>query len=194
MNANEQFRDKELAVLLRELNRAITATAAGDVVEMGCYKGATSVELQKAIGKLRPEKKLYLYDSFAGLPDKGSEDSSPAGMQFRAGELPASKSEVIRRFKQASLPLPIIRKSWFSDLTSKDMPARIAFAFLDGDFYESIMDSLKLIWPLLTNGATVVVDDYQNEALPGAQKAVDSWLKSHPASLTHETSLAIIKL
>jgi O-methyltransferase len=191
---NDQISAKELAVILRHLQQVIMANVEGDVVELGCYRGLTSIELQRVIARFHSEKKLYLYDSFAGLPDKVAQDASPVGVQFKAGELPASKQEVINLFKKSGLPMPVIKKAWFSDLTPQDLPEQIAFAFLDGDFYESIMDSLKLIWPKLTKGAVVIVDDYQNEALPGAQKAVDDWLKTHPAKIKIEASLAIITL
>ena len=49
---------------------------------------------------------------------------------------------------------------------------KIAFAFLDGDFYESIRDSLRLVLPRMQQGGVIVVDDYAREALPGAAKAV----------------------
>ena len=56
------------------------------------------------------------------------------------------------------------------------------------------MDSLRLVWPRLTPGARVVVDDYASEALPGAARAVDEWLRQHPARLQVEQSLAILRL
>ena len=90
--------------------------------------------------------------------------------------------------------MPIIHKGWFSDLTLADTPDVISFAFLDGDFYESIHDSLKVVWPKLAPGAIVVVDDYQAEALPGAKRAVDEWLKTHPARVRVVASLAVIQL
>jgi O-methyltransferase len=192
MLINDQFDNRELLVLLRELRLILSEKTVGDVVELGCYKGLTSVEIQRVLKAQASDKKLYLYDSFAGLPPKVDQDSSPAGMQFKAGELPASRTEVINLFKKTGLSMPIIKKAWFSELTARDMPAKISFAFLDGDFYESIMDSLKLVWPLLAADAVVIVDDYQNEALPGAQKAVKEWLRSHQAKLKVEASLAII--
>ncbi len=194
MYQNDQLSGQELAVILRELKRTLQTNVPGDIVELGCYKGETSVELQRSIGKLAPDKRLYLYDSFAGLPPKEARDMSPAGEQFRAGELPANKREVVRRFRQAALPSPVVKKAWFSDLTEKDMPDKISFAFLDGDFYQSIKDSLKLIWSSLSAGSAVLVDDYQNEALPGAAKAVDEWLLTHPAKLRIEASLALISV
>lgn len=67
------------------------------------------------------------------------------------------------------------------------------FAFLDGDYYESIKNSLKLIENKLANQSVIVVDYYSNEALPGAAKAVDEWLVHRTGySLKTEASLAII--
>ena len=192
MIANDQFDDKELHALLRELRIIVRANIPGDIVELGCYKGLTSLRIQHVLQEYAVSKRLYIYDSFNGLPDKTANDVSPAGEQFKAGELPAQKKDVIKLFKQSSIPVPFIKKAWFNELVPDDLPALISFAFLDGDFYESVMDSLKLVWPKLSKGAVVVVDDYQNEALPGAQKAVDDWLKTHSAHLKVEASLAII--
>jgi len=189
-SSNDQFDDRELGVLLRELSAVLGSQIPGDVVELGCYKGMTSLGIQRLLKGTG--KKLFLYDSFEGLPEKLAQDQSPAGMQFKAGELPASKREVVGLFKKSGMPMPVIKKAWFSDLTSNDLPGHIAFAFLDGDYYESITDSLKLVWPKLSQDAVVVVDDYQNEALPGAQKAVDEWLQLHPASLRVQASLAVL--
>jgi O-methyltransferase len=189
MQINDQFNPRELNVLLRELRLVLQNNVPGDVVELGCYKGLTSVEMQRIIAG---RKQLFLYDSFAGLPPKVSKDASPAGEQFKQGELPASKQEVVKLFKKAGLSVPHIKKAWFSELVPTDLPEQIALAFLDGDFYESIKDSLKLVWPKLSAGAVVLVDDYQNEALPGAAKAVNEWLESHHAKLHIEASLAVI--
>jgi len=139
-------------------------------------------------------KSLHLYDSFAGLPEKTKPDQSPAGEQFKRGELHARKPNLIQHFRQAGLTLPTIHKAWFSDLSGDDIPTQIAFAFLDGDFYESIRDSLRLIEGKLSPGSTIVIDDYQSEALPGAARAVDEWLKNRRAKVRIEASLAIVSL
>lgn len=188
---SDQVDEREIAIILHELGLVLASGACGDVVEFGCYVGTTSVVLAKALAG--NSKKLWLYDSFEGLPEKTSEDLSPAGQQFKKGELLATKSDLIRNLKKTNLPLPIIKKAWFKDLANEDLPGQICFAFLDGDYYKSILSSLKLIWPKLANGATIIVDDYASEALPGASRAVDYWLKSHPAKLRTEHSLAIIK-
>lgn len=190
---SDQVEPTELSVILRELEAVLTAGVAGDVVELGCYVGTTSLFLQRLLRQYAPDKTLHVYDSFAGLPPKSVKDQSPAGEQFKPGELHTGKSQLIKHFKQAGLPLPVIHKGWFSELTPQDLPAQISFAFLDGDFYDSINQSLQLVWPRLVPRAVVLVDDYQSEALPGAKRAVDEWLRSHSARLRTEASLAIIQ-
>ena len=165
----------------------------GDFVEFGCYKGDTSLLLaellvEKPVDKLgktggNGAKKLWIYDSFEGLPEKTDEDESVLGVDFKGGELFVTKREVKQRFLRAGLPVPVIKKSWFSDLKNEDLPEKIAFAFLDGDFYESIRDSLRLVSPRMVEGGVIVVHDYTNSALPGVRKAVDEWRGIHKVKL-----------
>ena len=160
----------------------------GDFVEMGCYKGDTSLLLAEVLKDSNSqcgkpvenfgEKRLWIYDSFEGLPEKTAEDSSTLGENFKGGELYVTKREVKERFLRAGLKVPLIKKAWFSELSDDDLPNEIAFAFLDGDFYESIRDSLRLVTPCMTNGSVVIVHDYNNPALPGVARAVDEWLKN----------------
>ena len=97
------------------------------------------------------------------------------GVDFKQGELGVTKREVKMRFLRAGLSVPVIKKAWFNELKDLDLPEKIAFVFLDGDFYESIRDSLKLVVPKMSDGGVLVVHDYNNPALPGVKKAVDEW-------------------
>lgn len=187
---SDQIDRAELRVIVRELQKTLDADVPGDVVELGCYVGTTSLFLQRLLSG--HTKTLHVYDSFAGLPPKNVADASPAGMQFKQGELLATKAQLIKHFKQAALPLPVIHKIWFEHFTPADVPDQISFAFLDGDFYTSILGSLKGIWPKLAQGAIVVVDDYQTEALPGVARALKEWRVGHSFKLRTEASLAIV--
>ena len=194
---NDQVSESETKKIL-ELARKCLGVK-GDFVEFGCYKGDTSLLLaellvennvKKSVDKLGKSggkvveksydwglrKKLWIYDSFEGLPDKSDADESVLGVDFKRGELIVTKREVKERFLRAGLPVPVIKKAWFADLKEGDLPERIAFAFLDGDFYESIRDSLRLVTPRMNNDGVIVVHDYSNPALPGVKKAVDGWL------------------
>lgn len=189
---SDQIETDELTVILTELQAVLSRNVPGDTVEFGCYAGTTSLFLARL---LPYDRRLHVYDSFEGLPEKTGKDESPAGLQFEAGKLHATKSELIRNFKKAQLRMPTIHKNWFNQLSNDDLPDQIAFGFLDGDYYESVLSSLKLIWPKLSPGAVVIVDDYQNEALPGASRAVDEWLTNHTvATFRVQASLAVMVL
>ena len=170
---NDQVSEKETERILELARKCLDIS--GDYVEMGCYKGDTSLLLADIVKN--GEKKLWVYDSFEGLPEKKEVDKSVMGVLFRGGELAVTKREVKTRFLRANLPVPVIKKAWFSELTDNDLPERIAFAFLDGDFYESIKDSIKLVAPKMSDGGVMVVHDYTNPALPGVKKAVDEWMQ-----------------
>lgn len=192
---SDQVDHAEVAIIVRELRGVLANGIPGDVVELGCYIGTTSLFIQALLDETAPDKAFHVYDSFAGLPPKKPQDESPAGSQFKAGELRATKAAFVRNFTRLRVPLPVVHQAWFQDLTPEDMPSRISFAFLDGDFYESITHSLRVITPHLSKGACIVIDDYQSEALPGAAKAADEWLASRPnVRLRIEHSLAIIHI
>lgn len=170
---NDQVSENETKRILALAQKCLDVS--GDYVEMGCYKGDTSLLLAD-IAK-DSEKKLWIYDSFEGLPEKKEVDKSVMGVLFRGGELAVTKREVKQRFLRANLPVPVIKKAWFSELVENDLPEQIAFAFLDGDFYESIKDSIKLVAPKMSDGGVMVVHDYTNPALPGVKRAVDEWMQ-----------------
>lgn len=216
---NDQVTPAETTEILRLAEQSLEVE--GDFVELGCYRGDTSVLLGKLLQKpvenlcknakisvenlcKTPQnlcKNLWIYDSFAGLPDKTSEDSSGAGQNFQKGELLVSKREVVEKLRKhglkttshlnpdncssqatslnSNLSTVIVKKAWFDDLTPQDLPDVIAFAFLDGDLYESIRVSLKLVVPRLSGQGIIIVHDYNNPELPGSARAVDEFLRSH---------------
>lgn len=182
-----------LHILLTNLDRIIVNDIKGEVVEFGCYVGTTSLFIRRLLIKHSSSKEFHVYDSFSGLPDKTIEDASVAGIGFKAGELKATKRDLVRNFKKAGLKPPVIHKGWFNELKPKDLPQNISFAFIDGDFYNSTTDSLELIWPLLSNGGVIIVDDYMRSNLPGVYRAISNYFANKDARITHQKNLAIIQ-
>lgn len=192
---SEQVDAKELGVLLRELEKVLQSGMTGNIVEFGCYVGTTSLFIRRLMDAYKFTGEFHVYDSFAGLPEKTQLDASAAGEQFKAGELLAPRKTFIQNFKKAGLKLPTIHKGWFADFTPDDVPESIVFAFFDGDFYESIIDSFRVCDGKFQKTATIIVDDYANEALPGAARAVDKWLANNRQYTSRtESSLAIIHI
>jgi O-methyltransferase len=175
---SDQIDESSIKVILENLHRVLDNRIEGEIVEFGSYKGTTSLFLTRLLNKLSSNKKLHIYDSFEGLPDKSIQDASLIGDGFKSGELKASKKDLIKEFNKAGLAKPVIHKGWFNELRPKDVPTHIAFAFLDGDFYESIHTSLKLVWPRLNPGGIICIDDYKRDALPGVERAVQDFFGS----------------
>ncbi|QQS19383.1 class I SAM-dependent methyltransferase [Candidatus Saccharibacteria bacterium] len=193
---SDQVSKQQVEVILHQLQRVLDAYIEGDIVEFGCYVGTTSLFIrrlldQQLLGSDGSERAFHVYDSFEGLPPKSTWDTSITGEQFTAGQLAISKKQFLLEFKKAHLQPPIVHKAWFKDLTDTSIPDKIAFAFLDGDFYESIRGSLNLVLPHMTQGSTIVVDDYSREALPGVARAVNEHFRSETITTSH--NLAIIQ-
>lgn len=191
---SDQVNKAELAVLLSNLEQLLRAGRRGNVVEFGCYKGTTSLFIRRLLDAYEYDAEFHVYDSFAGLPPKTAPDNSAAGDQFVTGKLNASKKEFVTVFKKTGLVMPRVHKGWFKELSAADVPGDIMFAFLDGDYYESIRDSFKAIQENLQPAAVVIVDDYVNEALPGAARATDEWRAHHAATCRVQSSLAVLRL
>ena len=216
----KQVEDNETELILEMARECLGRE--GDFVELGCYEGDTSLLIAEELHRhflghtqgrnprpkgrtpkptvqengdcSSPKQRLWIYDSFEGLPSKTREDESEAGRNFQEGVLMVSKREVKARFLRAGLPVPVIKKGWFSDLTETDMPPEIAFAFLDGDLYQSIKDSLRLVEDKMADNGIIIVHDYDNIELPGVTKAVDEWRAKNPQwKMERRYSLAILK-
>ena len=160
---------REIKQIVSYLIESINNNIEGDVVELGCYVGESSKYLMKTLLETKSSKKLYLYDSFDGLPDL-SECEFNCG--WTPGTLKTTQDILENNFIKNNLPLPIISKGWFNEIQINKLPNKISFAFLDGDFYKSIYDSLVKIYDLVTDGGYIVFHDYDRPDLPGVKKAI----------------------
>ena len=186
---NDQVSVKETEFIVKTARECLEV--CGAFVAFGCYKGDTSLALAELLKNV--DKRLWIYDSFEGLPEKTLYDESVLGEDFKPGELMVTKREVKDRFLRSGLKVPVIKKGWFADFSLEDLPEAISFAFLDGDFYESIRDSLKLIDGKMRKGAVLIIHDYNNPALPGVRKAVDEWTLLHPCKVQVVETCAVVR-
>lgn len=171
----------------------LDSKTTGAIVELGCYIGTTSLFIRRVMNENKDNRPFHVYDSFEGLPPKSTQDSSAAGIDFKAGELAVSKKQFMEQFRRAHLEPPIAHKAWFSNLTDADLPDHIAFAFLDGDFYESILTSLQLVWPRLDNDGIITIDDYHRETLPGVERAILDFFQGKSYRLSYAHNIAVIR-
>jgi hypothetical protein len=163
--------------LLDELHRALPAV--GDVCEFGVAQGATSALLA---GELTAtSKKLWLYDSFKGLPAPAEKDVllddifSLGKMSRYEGTMCYGPAEMRKRVEAAAFPAERLHVIEGFISPESRMPDKICFAYVDFDFYEPIATALRLIDARMGSGGAIVIDDYGFFSA-GAASAVDEFL------------------
>lgn len=171
----------QITNLVIYLNDSIDQNIEGDVTEFGCYVGESSKYLMKTLLENNSDKKLYVYDSFEGLPPLSKWEE---GTGWREGTLKSTEQILISNFIENNLPPPIIHKDWFKNVPEDKLPQKISFAFLDGDFYDSIYDSLNKIFDRVSDGGYICFHDYQRPDLPGVRAAIEDTFKERGVEYT----------
>jgi O-methyltransferase len=165
---------EQIKKLVEYLLDAIENDIDGDVVELGCYVGESSKYLMKTLIETNSDKKLYVYDSFEGLPDLSKWEINTG---WRPRTLVTSEDVLTSNFIENNLPPPIITKGWFCDIPNDRLPEKISFAFLDGDFYDSIYDSLVKVYDRVVDGGYIFFHDYKRNDLPGVEAAIKDFFE-----------------
>tara|TARA_R110001632_G_C11226938_1_gene406149 strand:+ start:50 stop:808 length:759 start_codon:yes stop_codon:yes gene_type:complete len=170
--------------VIHHLEEVLKNNIEGDIVELGCNVGTTSLFIKRCLEKHKSNKNFHVYDSWEGLPEKLDSDFSLIeGKNFNKGDCKIPREIFVQTFQRSNLSLPEIHSGWFKEIDDSEYPDKICFAFLDGDFYSSIIDSLEKIYHKMTKGGIIIIDDCGWNALPGCKKAVEDFLKDKPEKL-----------
>lgn len=173
----------EIYGVMYHLDKVLKSNIDGDIVELGCNVGTTSVYIREMLNKYKSSKKYHVYDSWEGLPKKMEYDIGLGDRQFLEGQCKTSKESFIQTFKTKNLVPPEIHSGWFKEIPDNEYPDKICFAFLDGDFYSSIMDSLNKIYHKVVKDGIIIIDDCGWSALPGCKKAAEDFLQDKKETL-----------
>lgn len=175
----------EAYAIVQALHR--TRSVDGDVCEFGVAQGATSALIANEIRN--SAKTFHLFDSFEGLPAPTEEDQLQDDFDARgrieayAGTMACPESMVIGRLADIEFPPARYRlhKGRVEDVIRTDgtLPRRVAFAYVDFDFYAPIKVALEYLHPITPAGAIVIVDDYGFFS-SGAKTAVDEFVRATP--------------
>lgn len=157
-----------LEMLYGLAREAVAHRVAGDVVECGVCNGGSAAILAAGIKDAR-ERRLWLYDTFAGLPAPGDEDDATA--KAFTGQLIGSVESVREVLKKVgfSPDRTVLRQGPFRETFKAALPDRIALLHIDADWYESVLLGLETFYPLVAEGGVVVLDDFGH--WEGARKA-----------------------
>ena len=168
--SDDYFRYTTLGLAVR---RVLDEGIPGAFAEVGVWRGQTSAFLHR----LAPERTLYLFDTFAGFPNRDLQ-AGRADRRFRD-----TSAEAVRRRVGPSEKV-VLRPGYVPDTLSGLEDERFAFVLLDLDLIEPTRRSLEFFYPRLAPGAYLVVHDYNNaESDWACKRALDAFLEDKPERL-----------
>lgn len=182
------YSSKETLYFTAELARQFSEKT-GVYVECGVAAGAQIIAMKYGA----PEKKVYAFDSYEGIPLPSNRDDQMPGIAFltKAEQLalPDPGKQVLKSTGATAVPLEHVKDhvynsgvvidnieyvvGWFEE-TVPLFKGRIAILRLDGDLYHSTFICLQHLFEKVVNGGAVVIDDWQ---LPGCRAACDEYFK-----------------
>jgi hypothetical protein len=128
------------------------------------------------------DRQFFLYDTFAGFPADTSETDlrgNPVNFQKHKNFL-ATVENVIGQSLCAKEQFHII-EGMVEQTLPRTKPPAISLLRLDTDYYESTRVELIELYPLLTSGGVLIVDDYG--LFQGARRATDEFLDTVPKKM-----------
>lgn len=154
----------------------------GDCIEAGVWRGGGSMLMRAVLDAHGAvDRRVWLADSFAGLPAPDPRYPADAGSTFHeAADVLAVPLDVVKenfeRFGLAGDNV-VFLQGWFSDTLPGTTGETWSVVRLDGDMYESTMDGIANLYPRLSVGGWVIVDDYKT--IESCRRAIDDYRAEH---------------
>jgi len=161
------------------------ATIPGDIIEIGCYKGSTTHRLVPMADRLAC--KVHACDSFIGMDKQTDKDSGnyPKG-KFDVGGVEGFQKLMLDRYNvepqryhchEGYIPECLEKcENFILDKIGK--PPLFRFCYLDVDVYMPTMIGLSWVWPKLSTGGLLMIDDVFVGRETDASLAVSEWMES----------------
>jgi len=140
----------------------------GDFIETGVWRGGSVIFMQGMLKAYQENRQVFVADSFQGVPPPNVEKYpiDKASTLHEVALLKVTREQVEKNFKVYNLldSNIVFLEGWFEDTLNTDLITKLAILRLDGDLYESTMDSLKALYHKVSKGGYIIVDDYASLA------------------------------
>lgn len=154
----------------------------GDLIEAGVWRGGATVFMRgilKAHGIT--DRNVWVADSFDGLPAPDTtrypQDEGDTHHANRWLAIPrAEVEETFRRYGLLDSQVRFI-EGWFCETLPHAPVDKLAVMRVDADMYGSTMDALVNLYPKLSPGGYVIIDDW--ELIPSCRQAVQDFRDRH---------------
>ncbi len=175
------------------LSEAVRFVAAagipGDFVECGVWKGGSALLMARVLSEVGDTSRpIWLYDTFTGMAEPTAEDGQVARSRWQQARQRDSHTdwcfsplqEVQSVMERSAYPPDklLFVAGKVEDTIPSQAPDRIALLRLDTDWYGSTLHELVHLWPRLSPGGVLIIDDYGH--WEGARRAVDEFFAATP--------------
>lgn len=153
------------------VEEVIRADIPGDLIETGVWRGGACMLMRGVLKAWAvTDRRVWVADSFQGLPLASDEYPGNQVLKPHAGFLNVDADTVRDNFRRFGLLDDQVQflEGWFKDTLPTAPFASLAVMRLDGDLYESTRDALVALYPKLSPGGFVVLDDYHLESCRAA--------------------------
>jgi O-methyltransferase len=158
---------------LQNLWDTISICPDGDLLEIGSWRGGTSLMIAASAAMHKPNSHVFICDTFEGIVLAGENDNFHKDGDFSGT---TSKEVVEDLLKSQNLENFTVLKGIFpydtGDLVNTQ---NISFVHIDVDVYNGHMEIFKWLEGRLVNGAILIFDDYGSPTCQGATKAVHDY-------------------
>jgi O-methyltransferase len=153
----------------------------GDIVECGVCNGGTAATMAAAIRG--GSRRMWLFDSFQGLPEPGDLDGDKAHREYFVGMDLGSIPRVKEALAAVSFPEDRVNivPGWFEDTLPHARVDQIALMHVDADWFDSVKLVLDTFYDSVVPGGYIVFDDYGH--WEGCEKAVQDFLQRRKLSV-----------
>ncbi|MEV6210098.1 TylF/MycF/NovP-related O-methyltransferase [Kitasatospora sp. NPDC051914] len=164
------------------VSRTLEDGVPGDLIETGVWRGGVCILMRAVLEAYGVrDRRVWVADSFEGVPVVHS-GSHPLDREMALhrinGVLKVTREEVAENFARYGLLDEQVRflEGWFERTLPSAPIDSLAVMRLDGDLYESTTDALTHLYPKLSVGGFVIVDDYNIEP---CRQAVTDFRERH---------------
>jgi predicted O-methyltransferase YrrM len=175
------FTPEQLAFFVQCINE--TRDVCGDIFEVGCATGHTTCFLNRHLQMAGIAKDYYCIDTFGGF--------TTADVAFeiekrgkKRGDFTGFRNNSLKRFEY-TLKRNSCRRTFCvqSDVQQYEFQRPISFCLLDVDLYKPTISALRKVWPMLSPGGIIVVDDCKPaNQFDGAMQAYTEFTESERLS------------
>lgn len=155
----------------------------GDLLEVGVWRGSTSILMGAKLKALANEKRLYACDTFEGVVKAGH----PFDNHYKGGEHHNTSLELVNKnISMYGLNNVLLLKGVFPDDTSHLIDnKKFCLCHIDVDAYVSAKAVLDWVWPKLSVGGMIVFNDYGFPLTKGVTRLFNERCRQPDAMLIH---------